>query len=85
VAACVAVKAELNESTATAAIKMLRVRIKFLPMFKTLIRSINAERQSQFHCCPLRAKSGHGRSPAYSEHEYFLAVAKWEAIQNVGP
>ena len=31
VAACAAVKAELNENTATAAIKMLRVRIKFLP------------------------------------------------------
>ncbi|MGA8588164.1 MAG: hypothetical protein WB803_02570, partial [Pseudolabrys sp.] len=59
-----AVKVELNESTATAEISLLRVRIKFLPMFKTLNRSINAERQSQFPCCPLRAKSGHGRSPA---------------------
>ena len=65
VAARVAVKAELNESTATAAIKMLRVRINFLPMFKTLNRSINAERQSQFPLLfPLKAKSGHGRSPA---------------------
>ena len=42
VAACVAVKVELNESTATAEIRMLRVRIKFLPMFKTLNRSIDA-------------------------------------------
>jgi hypothetical protein len=58
VAACVAVKVELNESTATAAIRMLRVRIKFLPIFKTFNRSINAERQSQFPSCPLRAKSG---------------------------
>jgi hypothetical protein len=33
VAACAAVKTELNESTATAVIEMLRVRIKFLPMF----------------------------------------------------
>jgi hypothetical protein len=49
-AACAAVKAELNESTAAAAIKMLRVRIKFLPMFRALNRSINAERQSQFPC-----------------------------------
>ena len=57
-AACVAVKVELDESTATAAIKMLRVRIKFLPMSKTFNRSINAERQSQFPCCLLRAKSG---------------------------
>ena len=31
VAACAEVKAELNENTATAAIEMLRVRIKFLP------------------------------------------------------
>ena len=31
VAACAAVKAELNENMATVAIKMLRVRIKFLP------------------------------------------------------
>jgi hypothetical protein len=51
VAACVAVKVELNESTATAAIRMLRVRIKFLPMFKTFNRLINPERQSQFPCC----------------------------------
>ena len=59
VAACVAVKAELNESTATGAIKMLRVRINFLPMFKTLKRSINAERQSQFPCCfPASPKAG---------------------------
>ena len=58
VAACVAVKVELNESTATAEIRMLRVRIKFLPMFKTLNRSINAERQSQFPCCPSGPKAG---------------------------
>jgi hypothetical protein len=50
VADCAAVKAEPNESTAAAAIKMLRVRIKFLPMFRKLNRSINAEHQSQFPC-----------------------------------
>jgi hypothetical protein len=50
VAACAAVKTEPNESTATAAIKMLKVRIKFLPVFRTLNRSINAECQSQFPC-----------------------------------
>jgi hypothetical protein len=50
VAACVAVKVKLNESTATAAMKMLSLRIKFLPMFRP--RSINAERQSQLPCCP---------------------------------
>jgi hypothetical protein len=33
VAACVAVMVELTESTAIAAIKMLKVRITFLPMF----------------------------------------------------
>jgi hypothetical protein len=58
-AACAAVKAEPNESTAAAAIKMLRVRIKFLPMFRRLNRSINAERQVAVPLsCPLRAKSG---------------------------
>jgi hypothetical protein len=60
VAACVAVKTELNESTATAVIEMLRVRIKSSQCFGTLNRSINAERQSQFPLlCPLRANSGH--------------------------
>jgi hypothetical protein len=64
VAACVAVKTELNESTATAVIEILRVRIKFFPMFGTLNRSINAECQSQFPLLyPLRANSGHS---AYS-------------------
>ena len=81
VAACATVKAELNGSTATAAIKMLRVRIKFLPMFKTVNRSINPERQSQFPCCPLRAKSGHERSPALVRgFSYNLLNAFWGIV-----
>ena len=57
VAACVSVKVKLNESTAIDATNVLRVRIKFLPMSKPFNRSINAERQSQFLCCPLKAKA----------------------------
>ena len=56
-AACVSVKVKLNESTAIDATNVLRVRIKFLPMSKPFNRSINAERQSQFLCCPLKAKA----------------------------
>ena len=58
VAACAAVKSEPNESTATAAIKMLKVRIKFLPVFRTLNRSINAECQSQFPCFAANVRFG---------------------------
>src|SRR5262249_10176489 len=50
VAACAGVKTEPVESTATAAIKMLKERIKFLPVFRPLNRSINAECQSQSPC-----------------------------------
>jgi hypothetical protein len=48
VAACVSVKVKLNVSTAVAAINVLSVRIRFLPMSKPFNRSINAERQTQF-------------------------------------
>ena len=57
VAACVSVKVKLNVTTAIAAINGLGVRIRFLPMSKPFNRSINAERQSQFLCCPLKAKA----------------------------
>ena len=57
VAACVSVKVKLNVSTTVAAINVLSVRIRFLPMPKLYNRSINAERQSQFLCCPLKAKA----------------------------
>ena len=57
VAACVSVKVKLNESTAIDATNVLRVRTKFLPISKPFNRSINAERQSQFLCCPLKAKA----------------------------
>ena len=60
VAACAAVKAELNENTATAAIKMLRVRIKFLPNVQDA-QSPNQRGMSLAVplLCPLRANSGH--------------------------
>ena len=80
VAACVSVKVKLNESTAIAAIEVLRVRIKFLPMSKPSNRSINAERQSQFLCCPLRAKSGHGDNLI----GYLAFSMLWRDISNRG-
>lgn len=59
VAAWVAVKVELNESTATAAIRMLRVRIKFLPMFKTSIAQSTPNVSRSSPAIPLRANSRH--------------------------
>jgi hypothetical protein len=77
VAACVSVKVKLNESTAIAAIKVLGVRIKFLPMSKPFNRSTNAECQSQFLCCPLRANGEHRLDVVPLQHIVWLNMRSW--------
>jgi hypothetical protein len=72
VAACVAVKAELK-STATAAIEMLRVRIKFLPMF--LDAQLLNQRRTSVAVPPALSPKGQKRTSVSLYSITSLAVA----------